>query len=176
LERTEGAYGEGNMKRLYLVRHAKSSGADSGMADFDRPLNKRGKRDAPAMGHHLKSLREACPDLVLCSPAERARATSRRLLKALGCPKDRIVWRDGIYGGSTWDLLNLVRTVEDIHGEVMLIGHNPYMTDLAEDLSGEAVGNMPTCAVFCLDFDMVTWSSVGPGSGRKVFYDVPKQI
>jgi phosphohistidine phosphatase len=164
------------MKRLYLVRHAKSSWANPGMADFDRPLNKRGKRDAPAMGHHLKSSREVCPDLVLCSPAKRARATSKRLLKALGCTKDRIVWCDGIYGGSTRDLLSLVHAAEEIHVEVMLIGHNPYMTDLAEDLSGEAVGNMPTCAVFCLDFDVATWSLVGPGSGRKVFYDVPKRI
>ena len=164
------------MKRLVLVRHAKSSWANPGLADFDRPLSKRGKRDAPAVGLHLKSQRGIVPDLVLCSTAKRARATAKRLRKALGCPKDRMVWCDGIYGGAAWDLLDLIRAMDDVHETVMLIGHNPDMTDLAEDLSGEAVGNLPTCAAFCVEFDVASWSGVGSENGRQVFYDIPRQI
>jgi phosphohistidine phosphatase len=164
------------MKQLYLVRHAKSSWAEGQQADFDRPLNSRGKKDAPEMGEHLRTRRAVILDLVLCSPAKRAKATAKRLLKGLQYPLGQVVWEARIYSGHTADLLALICSVEDHFKSVMVIGHNPYMTDLVNFLSKEEIGDMPTCGVFGLAFEVDTWSAIKNERGLKLFYDVPKQI
>ena len=163
------------MKRLYLVRHAKSSWDSDALSDFDRPLNKRGKRDAPRMGEHLLQVRKVAPDVMVSSPARRARSTARRLAKALGYPEDRIVWHDDIYGGGADAILACIRQAT-ADRELMVIGHNPDLTYLARMLSGEPVDNMPTCGVFCVDFEVDAWADVAEGRGKKVFFDAPKEI
>lgn len=164
------------MKRLYLVRHAKSSWRDRELSDEARPLNKRGKRDAIRMGEYLARVRKVAPDLVMASPARRARDTVILLTGALGYSQDRIVWQRGIYTGDASDLLTLVRQVDDGCREAMLVGHNPYLTDLANLLSGETVKRVPTCGVFCLDFDVETWQALVEGSGKTAFFDRPKHV
>jgi phosphohistidine phosphatase len=161
---------------LYLVRHAKSSWDDESLSDFDRPLNKRGKRDAPQMGEHLKRVRLANPNVIITSPALRARDTGGILADVLGYDPARIIWEERIYGGDVSDLLTIIRHIDHDCLEAMLIGHNPGLTNLAEVLSGEKVGNMPTCGVFCMDFNVLGWHLIDCGLGKKVFFDVPKQI
>ena len=164
------------MKRLLLVRHAKSSWDDHSLEDFERPLNKRGKKDAPRMGSHLKSKREAAPGLVICSTAKRACETAELLLGPLGYDPNEVVYNREIYDGEADDVLGLIQGVDDVHDQVLLIGHNPDISDLAGMLSGEQVQSLPTCAVFCLDFDVSAWQDVVAGAGKKVFLDVPKEI
>jgi len=162
------------MKRLYLVRHAKSSWSEPGLGDFDRPLNKRGKHDAPRMGEHLRSVRQVHPDYVVCSTAKRVRSTAKRLLKALEYAKERVVWDERIYSGHSDDVLGMIRCIDNEHREVMVIGHNPDMTELAHVLTGAHIANVPTCGVVCIDFDVDSWADVCLGS--LVFFEVPKSI
>ena len=164
------------MKQLYLVRHAKSSWSDGQLADFDRPLNSRGKQDAPNMGKHLKTRRGVTLDLVLCSPAKRAKATARRLLREIQYPIEQVVWEDIIYSGNATDLLTLISDIDYHFKSVMVIGHNPYISDMVRFLSKEDIEDMPTCGVFGLAFEVDTWSAIKNERGLKLFYDVPKKI
>ena len=100
------------MKTIILVRHAKSSWKDPGLNDFDRPLNKRGKKNAPLMGQKLKE-RQVMPDLVLSSPAKRARKTATAIAKAVGYPKKRIVFDDNMYHGGARYLFEMIKNLDD---------------------------------------------------------------
>ena len=164
------------MKTLYLVRHAKSDWSDGTLKDFDRPLNKRGKKDAPQMGLHLKSVRNVALDGVLCSTAKRARSTAKRLLKGLDYSVEDVMWEEGIYWGNTTDLVHLIQQVDAHCNALMLIGHNPYVSDLVGFLQGQEIGDMPTCGVFGLSLDIDAWSEITSGKGKKLFFDCPKQI
>ncbi len=162
------------MKRLYLVRHAKSDWSYVGLADFDRPLNKRGKRDAPRMGKYLKRVWKVKPDYVLCSTAKRVRSTVKRLRKSLKFSKKRISWHERIYSGHSGDVLDLIRQVDNRYREVMVIGHNPDMTVLVNELTGSTIANVPTCGVAGIDLSIDDWSDAV--SGDLVFFEVPKSI
>ena len=162
------------MKRLYLVRHAKSDWSSFGLADFDRPLNACGKKDAPRMGEHLKRVWQVKPDCVLCSTAKRARSTAKRLRKALGVSKKRIAWHERIYWGHKDDVLDLIRQTDNRHRAVMVIGHNPDMTALVNQLTGSSIANVPTCGVAGIDLPIDDWADTA--SGDLVFFEVPKSI
>jgi phosphohistidine phosphatase len=162
------------MKRLYLVRHAKSDWGRPGLADFDRPLNKRGKKDAPLMGKYLKSVWQIEPDLILCSTAKRAKSTAKRLLKAFDYPKNQIAWHERIYSGDADDVLGLIRRVDNGCGQVMLIGHNPDITTLINELTNADIFDVPTCGVAGIDLDIDAWEDIV--SGNLVFFEVPKAI
>ena len=161
------------MKRLYLVRHAKSSWEDAELPDFDRPLNKRGKKAAPKMGKRLKK-QKARPDLIVSSPAVRAITTARVLAEALGYPLDSIVADDAVYHAGVDGLLAVVQGTDEAVESLMLFGHNPGFTDLARALTGDYIVNMPTCSVYCVDFDVDSWSKVSRGAGSCAFFDFPK--
>ena len=161
------------MKRLYIVRHAKSDWGDSDLPDINRKLNKRGKRDAPMMGERLKT-RGAKPDLILTSPARRAISTAKRIAEVIGYPKKEILVDDVIYGGRVQDLVGRMNALDNELDSVMIFGHNPYFTMLSEHLTGQSVGSMPTCSIFCVDFDHPSWAHAGSGTGSLVFFDYPK--
>ena len=162
------------MKRLTLVRHAKSSWKDPERADFDRPLNKRGKQDAPRMGERLAARGER-PDLILTSPARRARKTAKEIARKIGLPGEHLVLEAKIYEAETEALLEVVRNLDDRWEGVLLVGHNPGLTDLVNLLGNCGIENLATCGVLRIDFDVETWRSIGPGSGAVVFYDYPKR-
>ena len=162
------------MKRLYLVRHAKSSWKDPGLTDRERPLNTRGKRDAPRMGQRLAE-QGVEPDLILSSPAKRALKTAKAVAKKIGYPKDRIEVRKAIYTGGPTDVLTEVRGVDDSVRQLMVFGHNPGFTELANALTEQQIDNLPSCGVFCVDFDVGPWSDVSPGQGIFVCLDYPKK-
>ena len=161
------------MKTLYLVRHAKSSKDDPSLADRDRPLDERGERDAPKMGQRLAE-RGAKPALIVTSPALRARATAQLIAKALGYPLGDIVLSDRLYASTPDALLAVTRALDDSVRSVMLVGHNPEMSELAHRLASEII-DMPTCAVAEFRFDAKSWSQIGQVEPDKVSFDHPKK-
>lgn len=162
------------MKRLYLIRHAKSSWAEPGLPDFDRPLNGRGKADAPFMGKRLAN-HGVCPDLILSSPAKRARKTARRIAEAVGFPRDSIRFDETIYEAEVPDLLAAIARVPDAHDVLFFVGHNYGISDLAEWLTGRSTGVIPTCGVVGIEFDGPSWQGLREGAGRLLFCDFPKK-
>ena len=162
------------MKRLYLIRHAKSSWAEPGLPDFDRPLNDRGKADAPFMGRRLAD-HGVSPDLILASPAKRARKTARRIAETVGFSKDLIRFDETIYEAEVPDLLAAIARVPDEHDVLFFVGHNYGITDLAQWLTGRNTGVIPTCGVVGIEFDRLTWQGLQEGSGRLLFFDFPKK-
>lgn len=161
------------MKTLFLVRHAKSSRDDPSLPDRERPLDERGLRDAPAMGKRLAE-RKVKPDLLVSSPAVRALTTAHLIADELGYARDDIAIDDRLYASSADDLLGVVRVLDNKLGTVMLFGHNPEFTDLAQRLSGE-ITDMPTCAVARFRFDTKAWADVGDITPSKVSLDSPKK-
>lgn len=162
------------MKRIYLVRHAKSSWKHIGLPDHDRPLNARGERDAPMMGRRLRE-GGARPDLLLASPARRALATARIIAAELAYPVEKIVEKPLIYDGSAREIFDLFRKLPAEVNSVMLFGHNLEITILAEYLTPHPIGNLPTCGVFCADFTVDGWPELTENGGKLVFFDYPKK-
>lgn len=163
------------MKRLTLVRHAKSSWDDPELEDFERPLNRRGLRDAPVMGERLAA-RGLCPDLLLSSPARRARDTAEALATALGLPQARLQLRQEIYEADPDALLALILGLPPELNHVFLVGHNPGLTDLGGLLVPGAPKHLPTCAVLVVDFAILSWAQVAPGRGVVAWHDFPKNV
>ena len=161
------------MKRLFLVRHAKSSWKHQGLTDFERPLNKRGQRDAPEMGARLAG-KEIVLDLMVSSRATRAITTARVIAEKIGYATSKIVENETIYASRWSGLMGVVQDLPNELDTVMLVGHNPGFTELAEDLTGARIDNMPTCAVVCADFDVTSWCDLAKGGGEMVYFDYPK--
>lgn len=161
------------MKELIIVRHAKSSWKDSSLDDRERPLNRRGERDAPEMGARL-ARRKWKPDLIVSSPAVRALETARIMARKLAYPRKDIVVKDRLYGAGIVELLEVVRDSDDSVETLMLFGHNPGLTELANHLGPRPIPNLPTCCVLHLGFDTDTWSTVGYARGNEVLFDFPK--
>ena len=163
------------MRELFLVRHAKSSWDDPGLSDFERPLNSRGKEDAPLMGEHLKEL-GIKPDLIISSPAKRAKKTAKILACKLGYPEDNIEWEESIYEASPQTLLYLVCNLPESAKRVMLIGHNPGFTTLANILGDITIENIPTAGVVGIAFDTAKWSDACRMQGHTVVFEYPKRV
>jgi len=164
------------MKKLLILRHAKSSWDNMGLSDFERPLNERGKRDAPIMGQHLAKKRNLKLDLVITSPAKRALKTAKIIAKELGFPEDKIVKNSGIYGAGLAEMLSIINRLDNTLNTVMLVGHNPTFSTLAYYLTHHSVDNIPTCGVFCIDFNGKKWQGIAEASGKLDFFDYPKNI
>lgn len=163
------------MKELILVRHAKSSWKDPTLSDHERPLNKRGKRDAPEMGERLA--RAGCrPDLFISSSAVRALETARTIAGKVGYPREDIQVEERLYHASTGELIGVIRDVANSVGSLAIFGHNPGLTNLANRLGPREIFNLPTCAVLHLRFDTDAWSGLEEASGEELEYDFPKKI
>lgn len=162
------------MKRLYLIRHAKSSWEDPRLADFDRPLNERGKKDAPRMGKRLAQEGHV-PDVLLSSPARRAFSTAKRIGCQLGFRKKDIRQDIHLYHADESQLLRTVQALADKANSVMLFGHNPGLTEFATLLCRHDFRNIPTCGVVCIDFRVNSWKEVKYNQGTLLFFDYPKK-
>ena len=143
------------------------------MPDKDRPLNDRGRRDAPKMGERLAK-RDVKPDLILSSPALRAIRTAEIIAKKLDYRRKDIVVNERLYAVEADDLLEVIHQLGDKVERVMLFGHNPELTELAHRLSGE-IAHMPTCAVAEFTFDAKSWSKIGKITPAEVVLDYPKK-
>lgn len=162
-------------KQLFLVRHAKSSWKDASLADIERPLNARGERNAPLMGEWLAE-RDSQPEVILSSPATRALATAAFLAASLGIDPADIEVEQDLYFAGTDGMLRALERVDDDRDRVMLVGHNPNMTRLLNQLTGCDIWNMPTCAVAVIDFDMPSWGLVASTEGALADYQTPRRL
>lgn len=161
------------MKKLYVVRHAKSSWDDPYLSDFDRPLNKRGKRDVPDMGQRLSDLK-VMPDLIISSAANRALTTAKGIAKELGYDKDQIQTEESLYHANTRTIREVVSCVNRDTHTLMIFGHNPGFTDFIDCISDLSLYNLPTCAVCGIDFQFESWKEILATRGKKFYYDYPK--
>jgi phosphohistidine phosphatase len=162
------------MKILILIRHAKSSWKNPGLPDRLRPLNKRGKRDAPVMGERLAE-RGIEVDRVISSSATRALATAEVITEEIGFPWDEIIVDERLYHAGALELLEVIRNLDDHLDCVMCFGHNPGLTDLVNHLSPYYIDNVPTCGVVELRFAVDTWALVGEFTATEVDFDYPKK-
>ncbi len=161
------------MRLLTVVRHAKSSWDYSELSDFERPLNERGRKDAPAMAQRLLRLPPR-PDLLISSPAVRALTTARMFADVLGIAPEDIAVNARIYDASLEALLKVVASLDDAARHVVLFGHNPGVTELLHALASCTLDEMPTCGVARLEFAAKTWHDVDRGQGELVHFMYPK--
>ena len=174
------------MLTLLLLRHAKSSWDNPGLADYDRPLAKRVVKAAPRMGAEIATL-GLRPALILCSGAARARETLALALPAIADPAPEVVYDDAFYMASPEALLAMLRTLpagEKAPKSVMIVGHNPGLEELAELLvgGGEAGAvdlmddKFPTGALAVFTFDAQNWSDIAPGTGTLTHFLTPARL
>ena len=161
------------MKTLTLVRHAKSSWKDTSLPDRDRPLNKRGKRDAPEMGRRITDA-GIRPSLIVSSPAVRAWATAKVIANQIGYPREFLQRDSALYLASVNGILDVIVSQDAGFNNLMLVGHNPGFTDFANYLVPGLTNNMPTAAVVCVELDTDDWSLYDKPDVNLVLYDFPK--
>jgi phosphohistidine phosphatase len=162
------------MKILLILRHAKSSWKRTELPDFDRPLNKRGKSDAPRMGELLRQM-DLLPDLILSSSAQRARQTTQAVVDASGYGGE-VRWLDSLYAAPPESYLEALRGLDDSLQRVMVVGHNPGLEELLEELTGTAE-TLPTAALVQVMLPIQTWSQLDEDvSGELVQIWQPRQL
>jgi Phosphohistidine phosphatase SixA len=145
------------LKKLLIIRHAKSDWNTSFISDFERPLNERGLRDAPLMGSFLKE-KQHIPDLIISSGAKRAISTAKLVSKKLNYKGDIIV-NNEIYNASADDIKNVINTIEEKYKTVFIFGHNPGLSHLVNDLTSQWI-DIKTCCVTVLDFTVKKWNHI----------------
>lgn len=161
------------MKTLTILRHAKSSWNKPGLRDFDRPLNGRGKRDAPDMGDRMKEA-GIRPSLIMSSPAVRAWSTAKLVAAEIGYPIEFLQREPDLYHASAEQLLDVIAKQDEGFNNLVLVGHNPGLTDLANKLVPGLTGNLPTAGFVSLLIDNDTWELRGRRSVELLSHDYPK--
>ena len=161
------------MKKLFLIRHAKSDWSDNTLKDFDRGLNARGLKDAPFMGKLLKG-RNIIPDLIISSPALRTKLTIEILLKEMTLEQE-IIYDESIYEAPFLNLKKVVDMIDDQFNTVFLVGHNPGLCDFANSLCNESFENIPTCGIVELDFNTNFWSDISKENSKLISFEYPKK-
>jgi phosphohistidine phosphatase len=161
------------MKTLILIRHAKSSWDNPDLSDFDRPLNERGKRDAPRMARRLK-VKNLTIDLMISSPARRAFSTCKRMAKILAHPPQSIQTDRALYHAGEEELLAIVKRLNNGNDTVALFGHNPGLTSFVNLLTRSTIVNIPTCGVIVCTLSVDHWSESRWGCGKLLLFDYPK--
>lgn len=161
------------MKHLILVRHAKSDWGNPQLDDFDRPLNDRGKKDAPAMAHRLLD-KKINIDGFIASPAKRARKTATVFASVYKKDADEIILRDELYMAGTTVFKEVVATADNSFKSIAIFSHNPGITDYANQLTETRIDNIPTCGVFCVKADCTSWKDFATAKKEFWFFDYPK--
>lgn len=162
------------MLSLILLRHGKSAWDDPRIDDFDRALAPRGLRDVPEMGRRL-ARRDRQPDLIISSPATRAISTARAVARELGYREDQILQDASLYHASPKTMLDCARRAPPTVRTLMIVAHNPGMTELANMFDGVHIDNMPTSGMLCVEFDADSWAGVASGEARFAWFDYPKK-
>lgn len=162
------------MKQLLIVRHAKSDWDEPNLTDFERPLNKRGHKNAPEMAHRLHK-KKLIPEQLVTSPAKRALTTAEYFAEEFGIKKSAIVKESMIYEASSATLLRVINNLENKYDFIALFGHNPGITNLVTNLCDADIINIPTCGVTLLEFPFNDWKMISEGTGKLELYDYPKK-
>lgn len=160
------------MKTLLLVRHAKSSWNNVDISDMDRPLKQSGVKDAIEIAEKLKA-KKVNPDILISSPAVRAITTALIFARTLNYHYNRIVINDMVYDFSKDALLPLLKNTDDKYDVVMLVGHDPELTYLLNDLTGKAYEKTPTSSVAKINFGITQWQKIKPKKGKLIFIESP---
>lgn len=161
------------MKTLILVRHAKSDWEHEGLSDIERPLNERGKKDAPEMAERLRK-KGIKIDSFISSPAKRAFRTARFFAKEFDVDKDDIQTVQALYGALSSQFEQVVATQKDKDDVIAVFSHNPGITDYANSLCNVHTDNIPTCGMFAVQADVDKWSEFTNAEKNFLFYDYPK--
>ena len=164
------------MKTLYIVRHAKSSWGDLTLPDFDRPLNERGKKDAPIMAQRLLK-RKIQIDQFVSSPANRAFKTCKLFCQEFNSPLERIMLVDELYHAPKDTFYNVIERADNRLKSIALFSHNPGITDFVNSLADDVcIDNMPTCAVFAISSPIQHWADFKTAVKTVLFFDYPKSV
>ena len=161
-------------KTLYLVRHAKSSWKNPELSDSERPLNKRGKHDAPLIGRFLKQKNEI-PELLVSSPAKRALKTAELFAEELHIKK-KIIPEESLYMTGINDFISVIENIDDSVNSIMLFSHNPGITGFANYITGSDVENIPTAGTARIDFNINRWKDFRKTKGELKFFISPKNL
>ncbi|NND77818.1 MAG: hypothetical protein HKN39_06510 [Flavobacteriales bacterium] len=161
------------MKTLFINRHAKSSWKNHSLRDFDRPLNKRGKINAPFMAERFAQ--NETIDFIISSPAERAKKTAMAFQEACAISEEQFRFEQDIYMASVSEILRIVNSIPDKYNSVMLFGHNPTFSELAWYFDHNFNDHLVTCARVKVEFDLDRWSLIGKNLGRVVDHDYPRK-
>lgn len=162
------------MLRLLLLRHGKSSWDDPRLDDFDRPLSPRGLRNVPEMGRRL-ARRGLSPERIVSSTAVRALSTARAVGRELGYREDGIIEAPELYLAGPRAILAVVRQCPVSVRTLIVVGHNPGLTELANLFDQVRIDNMPTASVLCAESDAPGWSEFEPAQARFAWFDYPKK-
>ncbi len=162
------------MKTLLLIRHAKSSWDNVGLSDFERPLNDRGKHDAPMMAKKVKE-RKLKIERFISSPAKRAKKTATIFMDEFGMKEKDLVLLPSLYEASVKNFYDAVENINDKEDVVALFSHNPGITDFANTLSDYTIDNMPTCSVFAISIKIKKWIDFKHTTKEMLFFDFPKK-
>ena len=161
------------MKQLLLIRHAKSDWNNAGLSDFDRPLNERGKKDAPVMAQRLRD-KKVSVDAFIASPAKRAAKTAKIFAEAFGQQKDDIIFIDKLYLAEPPVFFSVVADTDDRYETIAIFSHNYGLTDFANLLTDVRTDNIPTCGIFAVQADCTSWKEFKEAPKHFLFFDYPK--
>jgi phosphohistidine phosphatase len=161
------------VKTVLLIRHAKSSWTDASLNDFERPLNDRGKRDAPLMARRLID-KKLHIDAFISSPAKRARKTASIFAKEFGIDENEIIYKTELYGAPSEVFYEVIKHLDNDTQTVALFSHNPGITDFANSLTKVRADDMPTCSIFAIQSDATNWKQFGESNKTFLFFDYPK--
>ena len=161
------------MKTLLLIRHAKSSWDDISLSDFDRPLNDRGKKDAPMMARRLSD-KKIKIDSFVSSPAKRAKRTAVFFAKEFGIDENQIVFKTELYSAPKEIFYEVIEKLDNVADHVAIFSHNPGITDFVNSLTDVHADDMPTCSVFAIKTDAKKWNQFRTSNKEFWFFDYPK--
>lgn len=162
-------------KILLLIRHAKSDWGNPGLDDFDRPLNERGKKDAPAMAKRLRE-KKIDIDLIITSPAKRAARTAKAFAEELDVKKKNFIFNDELYLAASSLFFDVIAGIGKKYDTVALFSHNYGITDFANLLTDTRIDNIPTCGVFAVKADCKEWKDFKDAKKEFWFFDYPKSV
>lgn len=162
-------------KYLYILRHAKSSWDFPDLNDFDRPLNKRGKRNLSLVSERLAQ-QAILPEEIIASPAKRTRKTAEAVRSRLGLATEKLRLVNGLYEAEMTDFLTIIRATSPHIGTLMLVGHNPGLTTLVNALGDKYLRKLPTCAWVLMELDIASWTEMKQACGHWLVYERPKQF
>lgn len=161
------------MKQLLLIRHAKSSWANAGQDDFERPLNERGKRDAPLMAQKLIE-KKVRPDALISSTAVRALETAAYFAEIMGFKKKEVIQVPELYHAPPKIFIEVIQALPDRLSTVAIFAHNPGITDMANELTQIQIDNMPTCSIFGVEAEVKSWKNFLDADKSFLFFYYPK--